>query len=171
MKPALRPSAFYAHAGVFILATLIGIARFSQSVPVTLTVLMTVWTIGLVLHGLLVRQAQQDSQQPSDSIFRVVLWASGGNALLWSMWSLISDAGSASPWHVSVMLATLTVLICGAIFGQRALYARWERDHQMKQTDQRKPKRDETRTMHHLTDDGEIAETVEEDERRYSEAR
>jgi hypothetical protein len=54
-----RTSTFFLHAGIFVGASLIGIARYIYDAPVGITALMTLWSVALLLHGVMTWQKEE----------------------------------------------------------------------------------------------------------------
>jgi hypothetical protein len=165
-----KASTFFLHAGIFVGAALIGIARYIFDAPMGITTLMTIWSVALLFHGVLTwRKETSTSPDPhirKEGVLRTVFVAAALNAVMWVMWGLATDARSGTPFHLTVFITTITVLVSSLILGKRMLYAHWlkefQRDHPM-QFEDMKAKRDENilETLQ-LDTDGEMRDYVDD---------
>lgn len=165
-----KTSIFFLHSTFFVGAALIGIARYAFTAPAALTLFMTIWGIVLLLHGVMTWQKERSivsgDIKPKDGIFKTVFFASILNAVTWSMWTLATDAGSAAPFHLTVMIALIATAVSSLIMGKRLLYAHWLREFHREHSTYF----DETKVKHRgyseealqLEDDGELSPLFED---------
>jgi hypothetical protein len=155
--------AYFLLAGMFVSALLIGIARYSHAVPAQYTLLMMLWSVGLLIQGLVIRSRQRARERETqDGIFTIALVASGINAFMWCAWTLATDALDATPWHLGVLLALISSIAAAVTIGKQMLYNHWEQTHAEKlleSVEETKRKRD---AVFHLTDDGEFDDPLDE---------
>jgi hypothetical protein len=179
LTPVFKASYFFLHYGLFVGAALIGIARYALGVPAGLLALMMVWSVVLLLHDVLTWRREtltgSGPGKPNDSILKVVSFAAVLNAIMWVMWTLGSEATTAAPLHVTVMIALAAAAISGVIVGKRTLYARWLQDYlrdHPADVEEAKVKRGEgSLQAYQLTDDGELANLFDESSPRRLEDR
>src|SRR5690606_20055061 len=104
----LTRSTFLFHAGGFLAAALIGIARYSHDAPTVWTIGLAGWSIVLLLHGLVTYRttdrSENNTSKERDGVLRTVLLASALNAVMWSMWTLATDGRDSSPWHLTILI-------------------------------------------------------------------
>lgn len=163
------------HAGFFIAAALIGIARYAYNFPTEMTLLMTLWSIILFLHTLIAYRAesQTDDAAPKreTGVFKTLVVSTAVNAVMWGMWTLATDGLDAAPWHMTILLALVTAVISGLQVGKQALYAHWLKTYMQDNPHlfaESKPKRGERQdVLNRLNVDGELLyEHDDEEERR-----
>jgi hypothetical protein len=161
---------FFSHFGLYFATVIIGIARYGHDVPSELTVLMAIWSIGLLLHGMKTRQSERGKASNVSSLrndtLNVAFISSLVSAASWVMWTLATDGADASPWHLSAMFTILTGLIIVGLFSKQALFEHWSRQYRPgpEIIEESKRKRgDLTEVSFRLSDDGEIDFTDDRD--------
>jgi|GEM_PF-3133401 len=173
-----KTSMFFLQVVFFLGAALIGIARYAYAAPIGLTVFMTIWSIVLLLHGIVTwrkASATETGQDGGrDGILKTVFFASGLNAIMWVMWSLATDARNAAPFHMTVLLALIAGSVSALLIGKRMLYAHWQsqflRDHPVYDQEM-KAKRGEHSLEDMLSEDGELTDHRDEASNRRLEER
>ncbi len=165
-----KTSTFFLHAGFFVGVTLIAIARYSRNVPAELTVLMAIWSVALLLHGLVTRWAESSSEtiphKAEDGILKTVFFSSLLNAVMWGMWTLATDGRDSTPWHLTMWLVLAAVMVFTLIIGKRMLYAHWMKEFQHDnpaQFEEMKTKRGDSLLEElQLVDDGELSNYLDD---------
>ncbi len=163
----LQHSTFLLHGGFIVALILVGIARYGRAFPVPATLLMTLWSVGLFLHGLIIYRrdasAKPDQPQPQHDLFKPVFAASVVNTVMWIMWALATDAADSTPWHLAIWLTFITLAVLAILMGKQALYRHWLKSYTENQFDNDKPKRhDSQRLSLQLEDDGEFADDLDD---------
>lgn len=124
-----KTSTFFLHTTFFVGVTLIAIARYSRNVPAELTVLMAIWSVTLLLHGLVTRRSESSFEtiphKTEDPILKTIFFSTILNAMMWSMWTLATDGRDSTPWHLTMWLVLAAVTVSTLIVGKRMLYAHW----------------------------------------------
>ncbi len=169
-KQFLSLRAFLLHLGLFFAGLLIGIARYSYSVPAELTALMTVWSLVLLAHGIGMYRTRRESgvigYSRRDGILMTGMAFVSVNAIMWVMWTLSTDAQASAPWHVGVWFVFVALAAIGLIVGKRALYRHWRESFLREYADQleaAKPKREYAHdSILRLAEDGEFADDLED---------
>ena len=163
VKYFFQSTTFFIHASFFVAVILIGIARHGRSVPAEFTVLMTLWSVGFLLHGIMTYRTESpsESERPKsqDGVMKTILLSSAISAIMWVMWTLATDARDSTPWHLSIWLALLVVAILTIIAGKRTLYNHWLKTYSANNSHYEKPKRkryDTSKLSLELDDDGEL---------------
>jgi len=167
----LRASTYFLHAGIFVGASLVGIARYIHDVPVGITTWMTLWSVALLLHGWLTwrkqeKSANSDSPRSATGVLRTVFVASALNTILWVMWGFATGAREAAPFHLTIFIALITVIVSGLILGRRLLYAHWlkefQREYPLYFEETKAKRRENDSEALHLGADGEQSSYVDD---------
>ncbi len=166
----------FLHVGFFIAAILVGIARYGRAFPAELTLLMSLWSIILFLHSFVAYRVESSPEnadrKPETDVFKAVLISSGINMSMWVMWTLATDGLDASPWHLTMWLVLVTLVISGVIVGKQALYNHWLKTHIHNNPDRfeelKRKRHDVPETLRRLETDGEFSYEFEDADKRYS---
>lgn len=173
-----RINFFLIHVGIYIAADLVGIARYSVYFPTRMILLMTLWSILLLVHGIMTYNTEKTDHSSQgkhrDGIYRTALILAGVNAVFSVMWALATDATSSAAFHIAIMLTFLGVAVSALIIAKRVLYKYWL-DSLLKypeRFEELKRKREyATSSPLHLSDDGELVDELTEIDRENIEER
>lgn len=157
------------HAGFFVAAVLLGIARYGHAVPVIATLLMTLWSIGFLLHGIAIYRTgssvESPTLKPQDGIVKTIVSSSVISAVMWVMWTLATDARDASPWHLSIWLTLIAAAISTIIIGKRTRYNHWLKTYTpdtFDVEDSKLKRYDTSKLSLELDDDGEFPDNFDD---------